>query len=148
MHKNTSTLLILALLASGCASGITIGNPNPEKSLRKTPAQFAQYAKQHVYPAEAPKGGKSPVRGEVDYDLDVINLVNLGEQDWPNVDVWVNGRYVCPIASLPVKQQKGINFSYFYDTAGMPAPSRGTWIEKVELFYNGQLYDITMHPAD
>lgn len=138
----------VALFLYGCASGTTGINPNPEKSLQKTQGEFGRYAKEHSYPADATKAGKAPMRAEVEYGLDVINIVNLSDTDWNNVEVWVNGRYVCPIAVLPVKQQKGINFRFFFDKDGIVAPQKGNWINKLELFKDGSLYELAVHAAD
>jgi hypothetical protein len=60
----------------------------------------------------------------------------------------VNGQYVCALSSLPPKRQIGINFGALFDKEGHMAPSQGVWVEKAEVFYDGMLSDITLHPAD
>lgn len=144
----------IALLASfgfavgGCASGSNSILPNPDKDLQKHRKEYAADAAKRSYPADAPKGGRALMRSEVDYQLKVLNVVNLANADWDNVEIWVNGQYVCALSKLPAKRQVGINFNAFYTAQGQAAPPKGVWINKVEVLYNGSLYDVTLHPAD
>jgi hypothetical protein len=138
----------LSLGTGGCASGPDNVFHNPTKDLQKTTKQLAADAAKLKYPAEAPHAGRAPVRGEVDYQLDVINLVNLSKADLKDVQVWVNSRYVVALSALPSERQVGINFNALYDSEGNRAPSKGVWVGKVEILSNGNLYDVTLHPAD
>lgn len=150
LHRLLGTLLIAAmgLAVGGCASGSTGLLPNPQKELRKNRKEYTADAAKRAYPTTAPQAGKSMVRGEVDYQLNVINLVNLGEKDLENVEVWVNGQYVVGLAKLPAKRQVGINFNALYDNEGRQSPQKGVWVEKVELLVDGQVYSTTLHAAD
>lgn len=141
-------LLGLAMMVGGCASGSNSLLQNPNKDLRKHRKEFVADAATRSYPTTAQSVATSPIRGEVDYQIDVINLVNLSDTEWKDVEVWVNGRYVCSLTTLPAKKQVGINFGSLFDNQGLAAPQQGVWVEKVEVLYNGSLRKATMHPAD
>ena len=74
--------------------------------------------------------------------------MNLGDTDLTNVEVWVNEHYVVLLGSLPVKRQRGVNFAVLYDKAGQRSPSSGNWVNKVELYYDGQLHPVMLRLAD
>ena len=137
-----------AILLAGCASGTTNVNPNPDPAVQKPRTTFAAYAATREYPADLPKTEDAAIRAEVDYQLDVINFVNLGDTELKDVEVWVNEHYVVLLGTLPVKQQRGANFHVLFDKAGQQAPSRGTWVEMIELNYDGQMHSVRVRPAD
>jgi len=134
-------------MLGGCASGTSRVNPNPEPSLNRPRQELATYAATRDYPADAPQAS-APVRAEVDYQLDVINMVNLGDTELKDVEVWVNQHYVVLVGTLPVRQQRGINFHVLFDKSGRRAPSRGTWINSIELYYDGALRPVSFRAAD
>ena len=147
-NKAHAVVAVMVALAAGCASGDRRWNPNPELSLQKKPAEYAAYAAEQVYPADATRAEGSPVLAEVDYGYDVVNLVNVGEEDWNDVNVWVNQQFVVKLGSLPVRVQRGVNFHALYDREGLRAPSRGVWIRTVEIERDGQLYPLRIRIAD
>lgn len=136
----------VGVVVAGCASGN--GLPSTDKDLRRSSRTLAKEAGERSYPADAERGENAPIVGEIDYQLDVINLINLGDADWIDVVVWVNGQYSAPMASLPAHQQRGANFGRLYDSKGAKAPSKGTWVQVVEIFYGGKLYTIRTRAAD
>ena len=150
MPATKKTLLISVIscvaMLGGCASRTENVNPIAEGEKEK-PLSFATYAATREYPADAEKA-TAPVAAEVDYQLDVINLVNLGDTALDGVEVWVNEHYVVLLGSLPVKRQRGVNFGVLFDKAGQRSPSRGTWVNKVELYYDGKLHPLTVRLAD
>lgn len=137
-----------ALVIGGCASGSNVMMPSTDKDLRHSKKTLAKEATSRPYPATAPTAEKSAVQGEIDYQLNVINLINLGESDWSGMVVWVNGKYSAPLGLLPAKQQRGIPFSLFFDENGNRAPNKGVWVETVDVLYNGTMYRIRTHLAD
>jgi hypothetical protein len=127
---------------SGCAGRPSLF-PNNDKSLRKTSAQFAaDAAARHPYKASAPRGGEAVARAEVDYGLKDIKLVNLSDDDWKDVEVWVNSDYVVFVPNLPKQKIEKIYFQSLYNGAGDSFPIHGRNIEKLELLVNGKMYDV------
>ena len=140
--------LLLGMSAGGCASGSSDLNPSSDRNLRKPRKTFMADAAARAFPDPAPKAVKAPMRGEVDYFLHVINIVNLTDTPWENVDVWINQKYVCHVVRLAPRRQEGVNFEVFYDKDGKRAPMRGVWVEKVQLVTDGKVYDLPLFAAD
>src|SRR5258707_1487043 len=67
---------------------------NADPALRKTNAQFASDAAKRSYPADAPKGGQANGGAEVDYGIHRLSIVNSSSEDWNNVEIWLNKKYV------------------------------------------------------
>ena len=143
-------LASLSLLAwsGGCASGSNSLLPSKDKNLCKPKKELLAEAAQRSFPAEATSQGEAPMRAEIDYGLRVINIVNLSEQSWNNVQVWVNGEYACQVTALPVKRQVGVNFEVLYNKQGQQAPLSGVWVNKAQLVADGKVYDLKLHLAD
>src|SRR5256885_14240904 len=84
---------VVVLLLIGCA-GRTQLIPNSDPALRRTSAQFAaDAAKRFPYKADAPQGGNAKGRCQVGYTLNVLEITNLSEEDWNDVEIWVNRAY-------------------------------------------------------
>jgi hypothetical protein len=142
-------------IGAGCAGRPAL-IPNKDSALRKTSAQFASDAAKRNYEAEAPRGGEAVGRAEVDYTLKEVRVANLSPEDWENVEVWVNQKYVVHLPVLP-HQQKGegyrhLNFQLLYDNEGNYFPvsliSSKMRIERVEVYRDGKMYDVPVHLAD
>src|SRR4029453_17768074 len=91
-HRAAAVLLVAATFAllAGCAGRPSL-IPNSDKSLRKSSAQLAaDAAKRHPYKSDAPRGGEAVARATVGYMLDQVDVVNLSNDDWTDVEVWVN----------------------------------------------------------
>src|SRR6202034_68599 len=89
------------LALAGCSGEVSLLN-NPDPQLRKTPAQFAADAATHnPYKADAPRGGTANGRASVDYDLRDIHLINTSDEDWHDVEVWINQKYVVFLHTVP-----------------------------------------------
>lgn len=138
---------VAALLLAGCQVNSTNAVPNPDRNLRKKPEQFKADASKRAYPGAATTQ-PSPFRGEVDYQLDVINIVNLSETDWTDVEVWANGQYVCFVPTFPAKMQRGIAFRILFSPEGQRPPLSGLWLEKVEIVKGGTVYPVVIRAAD
>lgn len=157
-YRSWGTLLAAASLAAagtGCAGRASL-IPNSDPSLRRTSAQFAADAAKRTYEADAPKGGEAAARAEVDYTIKEIRIANLSPDDWHDVEVWINQRWVVFIPSLPhqAKTTEGyrkINFQMLYDKDGNYFPVNlfsKVRVEKVEVFHEGKMYDVPVHVAD
>lgn len=140
-------LLGLLGLLAGCAGRSEI-LPNSDPALNKKPAEFAaDAAKRFPYKADAPRGGQAAARAQIGYVLDRVELINLSDVEWTDVEVWLNGTHVVFLPKLEPKQMKQINFRSFYNDAGQHFAIRNSneekLVRKVELFRDGKLYDVT-----
>jgi hypothetical protein len=134
----------------GCAGRPQIF-PNSDKSLRKTSAQFAaDAANRHPYHADAPRGGTIAGRAQVGYSADLLELVNLSESDWQDVEVWVNKQYVVAVPAIEKGGLRRFTFQMMFDDSGnsFPTNNNKTRIETVEVFVDGKLHDVTTKLAD
>jgi hypothetical protein len=143
-------MLIVGAMLVGCA-GRTELFSNSDKALQKTPAEFAaDAAKRHPYPADAPRGGRAVARAEIGYVLDRLDLVNISDTPWTDVELWVNSQYVVFLPQIESRLLKKIPFRALYNDQGQYFPiSNGKFlnrqpilIDKVELFRDGKLYDV------
>jgi hypothetical protein len=150
--------LILAAAAAGTAIALAVGCsgrpslvPNPDPNLRKASAQFAADAAQrHPYKADVPRGGEAIARSQVGYSLDRIDLVNLGQEPWKDVEVWVNQKYVVHIPKVEPNTLKIINFQMLYDEKGnyFPTDNKKVLISKVEVLKEGKMFDVPVRLGD
>ena len=149
MHKITS-LLVLVAVTAGCSGRPSI-IPNPDKSLRKTSSQFAaDAAKRHPYKKDAPRGGEAVARAQVGYTLNQVDVVNLSQEPWNDVEVWVNQNYVVFLPSMPPNQLKSIPFQMLFDDQGnyFPLDNKKTLVTKVEVLRDGKMYDVPVKLGD
>lgn len=121
--------------------------------MRRSAAQFAaDAARRHPYKADAPRGGEVVGRAQVGYVLDRLEVVNLSDTDWNDVEVWVNKKYVVSVPKIEAKKQRTtlINFQMLYDEAGnsFPTDNNKVRVESVELYFDGKMFDVTTKLAD
>jgi hypothetical protein len=138
----------------GCAGRPTVIPPD-DPALRKTAAQFAADAAKRAYPADAPRAGDAIGRAQVGYMLNVLEIGNLSDEDWTDVEIWVNKTYVVfvsKIAKAPNGQGeiKRIPFQMLYDREGhsFPLDNSKVLVTTVEMLRNGKLYNIPVQMAD
>jgi len=153
----TDRLIVVLFMASlsglaGCSGRPSI-LPNPDKSLRKTSAQFAaDAAKRHPYKSDAPRGGQLAARAQVGYMLDRLEIVNLSDTDWTDVEVWVNKQYVVHVPRIEAgaKRTTVLPFGMLFDDKGnsFPTNNNKVRVQSVELYMDGKLYDVTTKLAD
>ena len=130
--------------------------PNKDESLRKTSTAFAADAAQRTYPADAPKGGDAVGRVEVSYGIKAMELANLSEEDWNNVEVWVNHEYVVFVPLIPKKKDgegvRHLNFQMLYNKKGEHLPigliNSSIRVDKVEILRDGKLYNVPFQLAE
>jgi len=135
-------------IVCGCAGRASI-MPNPDKSLRKTSAEFAaDAAKRHPYKIDAPRGGEAVARAEVDYTVKKVDIVNLSDDQWDNVEVWINGNYVVFVPTMESKKIKKLDFQMMFDDQGQSFPTSHLTVSKIEILRDGKMYDVKVRPAD
>lgn len=149
--KCFAMLLGLGVLAmnTGCDGRASL-IPNKDVSLRKTATVFAADAAQRSYHADAPNGGNAVGRVEVNYGVKSIELANLSEEDWSNVEVWINQEYVVFVSAIPKNKDgdgvRHLNFQMFYNRKGEHLPiglmSSSIRVNKVEIFRDGKNYNV------
>ena len=145
------TILAAVALGSGGCAGRPELIPNPDPSLRKTAAQLAADAAQrHPYKSDADRGGDAMARAQVGYSLNRIELVNLSDNEWNDVEVWVNQNYVVFLRRMEPGRLKRIPFQALYDNRGnsFPLNNRKVLVERVELLRDGKIYNVPLQLAD
>ena len=150
MHKPSFLLVIAVAVLAGC-SGRPSLIPNPDKSLRKTSSQFAaDAAKRHPYKKDAPRGGEAVARAQVGYTLNQLDVVNLSQEPWNDVEVWVNQKYVVFVPVMEPNKLKTLNFQMLFDDQGnyFPTENKKTLVTKVEVFRDGKMYDVPVKLGD
>jgi len=154
-HLVTAAGTVIAISAaaagvSGC-SGRPALIPNPDKNLRKASAQFAaDAAVRHPYKAEAPRGGEAIARSQVGYSLDRLDLVNLSQDPWTDVEIWVNQKYVVHLPKVEPNTLKIINFQMLYDEKGnyFPTDNKKVLVSKVEVLKDGKMFEVPVRLGD
>jgi len=127
--------------------------PNSNPALRKTSAQFAADAAHHHYESTAPKAGQANGRVEVDYGIGRLTIANLSTEDWNDVEIWVNQKYVVSLPKITGNMQGvvQINFQSIFDDSGNHLPISATEkpVNTVEMFKDGKMYSLGVpHLAD
>src|SRR5689334_16599582 len=110
-HIALVVAVVLTFLA-GCAGRPSLF-PNSNPDLRRTSAQFAADAAKRTYRADA-EPGTIKARAAIEYGIKEVQLVNLSDEEWTNVEVWVNERYVCFVPKITPKKLQRINFQMLY----------------------------------
>ncbi len=147
------TLCALALVASlgmGC-SGRPSMLPNSDKTLRKSSAQFSSdAAKRFPYKSDAPRAGQAVARAQVGYTMNQLEVVNLYDETWTDVEIWVNEKYVVRVPTMKPKELKVLNFQMLFNDKGdyFPVNNKTVRINRVEAYRDGQMWDIPVALAD
>ena len=150
--KTWMMLVLGAALVGGCTTTPQL-LPNSDPSLRKGVGEFAADAAKRQYKPDAPRGGEIAGRAQVGTWSDVLEVANLSDTDWDDVEIWVNKKYVLHVPKVE-KSSSGklvhATFRMLYDDAGhhFPTDNRKTRIEKVEIFKDGKMYDMKIQTAD
>ena len=146
------SLIVLAVAVCGCAVRPSLF-PNSDPDLRKTSTQFAaDAAKRHPFKADAPSGGQAPVTAQYDLTFATLQLLNIGEEDWTNIEVWVNRNYVCFVPTLEKGKArvKTLNFQMLFDDSGnyFWTDNGKNPIQTVEILHGGKMYSVPTKLAD
>jgi hypothetical protein len=151
----TLVALFTALGSLAGCSGRPSLIPNSDPALRKTSAQFAaDAAKRFPFNADLPAGGVAQGRAQVGYGLDTVQVVNLSGEDWDNVELWINRKFVVLVPKIPARSQraKSLNFQMFFDDRGHYFPLDNSvpdrMIRQLEMVRGGKLYTIPFRLAD
>ena len=151
----THTLLFAlagCTLIAGCEGRPSLF-PNSDPALNKTSTQFAaDAASRFPYPGNSARTGDAPGRAEIDLMMAQLQVLNSGEDDWKDVDIWVNAAYVCHVPLIPRGKLtvKTIAFGMLFDVKGNSFSTDGgkNPVNRVEVARNGKLFAIPMRLAD
>lgn len=135
----------------GCAEGVPTWIPNNDPNLRKSSTRFAADAvKRHPYKVDAPRGGEAVGRAEVGYGLDRLDVVNLSNETWTDVEIWVNQNWVVFLPKMEPMKLKQINFEMIYDDSGrhFPLDNRKVMVNEVTILRDGKLYTVPCQLTD
>ena len=155
MHSTFRTALWLgatcAVLA-GCEGQPSLF-PNSDPALRKTSTQFAaDAAKRFPYPAGADRAGQAQGRAEVDLTFAQLQILNYSEEDWKDIDIWINRGYVCHVPLIAKGKQKveTLNFQMIFNSEGHHFDTDGgkNPMKQVEMVKDGKVYQIPLALAD
>jgi hypothetical protein len=146
--------LFVAALAAGC-SGRPSLIPNSDPALRKTSAQFAaDAARRQPFNTSLPSAGQAKGRAQVGYGMDTVQVVNLSDEDWDNVELWLNRTFVVFVPKIPAHgdRVKTLNFQMFFDDRGHYFPLDNStpdrMVQQLEMVRGGQVYSIPVKIAD
>lgn len=149
-HLQRLALLSIAILVAGCAGRASL-IPNPDPALRKSSAEFAADAvKRFPYKSDAPRGGEAIARSQVGYTMNRLEMRNLSDEDWHDVEIWVNEQYVVFLPTMEKDALKRIPFQMLYNDQGhyFPVDNSKVLVRKVEVYRNGTMYTIPNVLAD
>ena len=141
-------LLVLFLALGGCSRPLM---PTSDPDLKKNYMQMAADAAKRSYPADAPRGGEAVAQANIDHGmLNQIKVVNLSDQDWSDVELWVNGQYVVHLSNWSKGQLRKIGFKQLFDAGGksFPIDNKAARVERVELHKDGKMFEVTTALAD
>ena len=157
VHARAALLSVAAfavIAGAGCAGRPSL-IPNSDPALRKTSAQFASdAARRHPFNASLPSGGAAQGRAQVGYGRDVVELVNLGTEDWHNVELWVNRSHVVfiPRVRAGAGRVTTIHFQMLFDEKGRYFPVNNSvpqrMVRQLEIVREGTVYSVPFKQAD
>jgi hypothetical protein len=143
----TGTMLAaaMALGLAGCSTdGAPTLFPNPDANLHKNSAEFAADAAKRNYESDAPHAGNAEARAQYELTQRRVDLVNLSQDDWSNVEVWVNQKYVVFIPAMQKDVDKKLDFEMFYDRDGHHFDTQGgkNPLQSIEICMDGKVYSV------
>jgi hypothetical protein len=146
----SAAIVVCLGLFVGC-SGRTALIPVSDPDLKKTSSEFAADAAKRTYPANVPNGGKAEALADVDYGVfNRMQISNLSDEVWSDMELWVNEKYVVALNNWPGKTLKKVNFAMLYDRDGkmFPTNNKDVRVQKIELLRGGKMYTVPSKLAD
>jgi hypothetical protein len=127
--------------------------PNSDASLNKTSTQFAaDAARRFPYSQTTSRGGTAAGVAEIDLMLTRLQILNSSDEDWNDIDIWVNRSYVCHIPSIPKGKLKveTVQFQMLYNISGdfFDTKDGKNPVNLVEMNHDGKMYQLALKMAD
>jgi hypothetical protein len=140
---------VAGILLLGCQGTVSL-IPNADVALRKPPAVFAADAAKRQYEADAPKASDKEFRAQYALMIRQVDLANISDRDYSNVEVWINGKYVVCCPNFQKKSDKTLNFTMFYDRQGHHFETNygNNPIQSIEVYRDGKMFSVVDHIAD
>lgn len=136
-----SAAFLAAMTLIGCTEHPTL-IPSSDPQLNKPSTELAaDAARRFPYKADAAKGGLVKARAQVSYITHVLELMNLTDEEWTDVEVWVNQEYVVFLPKW--KGMKSVSFNALFDGSGHSFPTSKAQITKVEILRDGKMCSVT-----
>lgn len=145
---------MLGVLSVAIAAGCTQRPPpfiTNDKSLRRPSTELAADAvKRFPYKADAERGGDAVARAQVGNTANWLEVVNLSDQQWNDVEIWVNKSWVVPLPAMEPGKLKRIPFSAIFNDKGntFPTSMKQERLQIVEVLREGKIYNIPLQLAD
>lgn len=151
--KSSARIALLGLMVAAGCNGRPSLLPNSDPALNRTAAEFAaDAARRHPYKADAPRGGDALGRSSVDYTFKTIEILNYSDEDWDNVEIWVNRNYCVFIPKIDKNKTrtKTIDFQMLFDDKGENFSTQGgkVRVDQLEMLRDGKMYNIPIGLAD
>ena len=151
-----TTVRIVALLVAGGATLVGCAGraeliPNDNPALRRTSAEFAaDSAKRFPYKSAAPRGGTAKARAQFGYTVNRLEIVNLSDEVWNDVEIWLNGDYVVFLPAIKPNELQKIPFQAIFNDRGQSFPTDNSkvLVNKVEIYTGGKMWDVSKQMAD
>jgi len=145
------SVVCLSVVVSGGCQGRGALIPPSDPDLKKTAAQFAADSAKRQYPASAERGGELQAMASIDYGVfNRVEIMNLSDEDYDDVEIWMNEKYVFHASRWPAHSLKKVNFATLYDRDGEPFPmdNRKARISKIEVLKDGKLFNVPSKLAE
>ncbi len=152
-HRSIAPACVAVLLVTGfgCAGRPALF-PNSDHALRHTSSEFAaDAAVRHPYKSDAPRGEQAKGRAEIEYGIGELRLLNLSDDEWTDIEVWVNQTYVVHIPKMAPGKLETIKFPMLYNDKGhffTSSVAEHHPIKKVELLMDGKMHDLRVALAE
>ena len=137
-------------VAAGCTQ-----RPPPfitnDRALRKPSTELAaDSVKRFPYKTDAEKGGEAVARAQVGNTANWMEIVNLSDQDWSDVEIWINKNWVVYLPTMERGKLKRIPFSAIFNDKGntFPTSIKTERLELVEVLRDGKMYTVRLQLAD
>src|SRR4051812_5165045 len=125
----------VSLVLTGCEGRPEIF-PNSDTAVRKSSTRFAaDAARRFPYKLNAARAGQATARAQVGYALDVLEIENMSDEDWTDVELWINQEYCVFLPKMEHHKLKHLTFQMIFDENGesFPTDNKQTRIEKLEM---------------
>ena len=88
----------------------------------------------------------------VDYTFKTVELYNYSDEDWQNIQLWINKNYVVAVPKIAKGKDRTtlLNFQMFFDDTGNYFVTNygKKRIDTLEMYRDGKMYTVKLGLAD